>query len=317
MINEFIKSKGKAKSFIFLYKYEMYLIIGANGYVGAYTIKNILEKTTENIIAVDKKIDLVNKNDKVLWVQCDITNHEDIVNLNKLVTNKSETVKIIYLAAYHAPDQVLANPKIAWNINITALSDFLNTLDNVQCLFYSSTEMVYAPGNLSTKFNEDALKQPINAYGKNKVLAEALVLGRGYNVVRFPFLIGKSILKEKKHFYDIIVETICGGKTIEMFKDAYKTALDFDTATKVLVDLAERYSHEMPTVLNISGDEVISKYEIGLRIARKYNCSSDLIVPISMHEDNTIFTAERADCILLDNSCVKKVLELDEIKLQL
>ncbi|WP_349773206.1 sugar nucleotide-binding protein [Lacrimispora xylanisolvens] len=253
----------------------------------------------------------------MLWIKCDITNHEDIVNLNRIILDKGEAVKVIYLAAYHAPDKVLANPKIAWNINITALSDFLNTLDNVQCLFYSSTEMVYAPGNLNTKFDENALKQPVNAYGKNKILAEALVLGYGYNVVRFPFLIGKSILKEKKHFYDIIVETICGGKSIEMFKDAYKTALDFNTATNILVDLAERYSHEIPNVLNISGDEVISKYEIGLRIAQNYNCSSDLIIPISMHEDNTIFTAERADCILLDNTCVKKVLGLDQIKLQL
>lgn len=295
----------------------MYLIVGANGYIGSYTIKNILEKTTENIIAADMKIDLVNKNDRILWIKCDITNHEDIVNLNRIILDKGEAVKVIYLAAYHAPDKVLANPKIAWNINITALSDFLNTLDNVQCLFYSSTEMVYAPGNLNTKFDENALKQPVNAYGKNKILAEALVLGYGYNVVRFPFLIGKSILKEKKHFYDIIVETICGGKSIEMFKDAYKTALDFNTATNILVDLAERYSHEIPNVLNISGDEVISKYEIGLRIAQNYNCSSDLIIPISMHEDNTIFTAERADCILLDNTCVKKVLGLDQIKLQL
>lgn len=295
----------------------MYLIVGANGFIGSYAIKNILKKTKENIIAVDKKIDLINEDERILWAQCDITNHNDIVNLNRLVANRGEAVKVIYLAAYHAPDKVLAYPKLAWNINITALSDFLNTLENVQCLFYSSTEMVYASGDINTKFKEDALRRPVNAYGKNKVVAEALVLGYGYNVVRFPFLIGKSILKEKKHFYDIIVETICAGQSIEMFKDAYKTALDFDTVTKLLVDLIEKHSSEMPTVMNISGDEVISKYEMGLRIAKKYNCSSDLIVPISMNENNTIFTAKRADCILLDNTLVKKVLGLDEIKIQL
>lgn len=295
----------------------MYLIVGANGFVGSYIIKNILEKTKDSIIAVDKTIDIVSGDERILWTKCDITSHSDIVDLNRLIADRGEAVKVIYLAAYHAPDKVLAYPKLAWNINVTALSDFLNTLENVRCLFYSSTEMVYSSGDLNTRFKEDALKQPVNAYGKNKIVAEALVHGYGYNVVRFSFLIGKSILKEKKHFYDIIVETICSSKPIEMFKDAYKTALDFDTAAKLLVDLVEKHSPEMPTVLNLSGDEIISKYEIGLRIAQKYNCSSDLIVPISTQEDNKIFIAKRADCILLDNSLVKKVLGLDEIKIQL
>ena len=31
----------------------MYLIVGANGFVGSYAIKNILEKTKDEIIAAD------------------------------------------------------------------------------------------------------------------------------------------------------------------------------------------------------------------------------------------------------------------------
>lgn len=293
----------------------MYLIIGASGFVGTYAIEEILNKTKDVIVAADCNISGQVNTDRIQWVSCDITNHADLVRLNEYIADKPP-VKVIYLAAYHHPDLVLANPHLAWNINITALSDFLNTVENVKCLFYSSTEMVYRPGEMGEFFKEDAEKMPINAYGRHKIVAEQVVTGYGYNVVRFPFMIGPSILPGKKHFYDVIVETIQGGNSIEMFEDNYKTALDFGTAVATLVALAEKYTDEMPKILNIAGDEVLSKYDIGIRIADKYACSRDLIVPISMQNDTKIFTEKRANCTLLDNSAVKEVLGLDELKLK-
>ena len=293
----------------------MYLIVGASGFVGSYAIREILEKTTDRILATDKNIEGQKNTERIEWIPCDITVHEDLCKLNERL-KKEEPVKIVYLAAYHNPDLVLANPHIAWNINITALSDFLNTVENVKCLFYSSTEMVYKPGEMNVFFKEDTEKKPINAYGRHKMVAEHLVMGYGYNVVRFPFMIGPSILPGKKHFYDVIVETIQNGKTIEMFEDNFKTALDFATAVQTLIALMEKYTEEMPKVLNIAGDEVLSKYDIGIKIADKYGCSRDLIVPISMQNDTKIFTEKRANCTLLDNTAVKEALGIEELKLQ-
>ena len=293
----------------------MYLIVGASGFVGSYAIREILEKNTDRILATDKNIEGQKNTERIEWIPCDITVHEDLCKLNERL-KKEEPVKIVYLAAYHNPDLVLANPHIAWNINITALSDFLNTVENVKCLFYSSTEMVYKPGEMNVFFKEDTEKKPINAYGRHKMVAEQLVMGYGYNVVRFPFMIGPSILPGKKHFYDVIVETIQNGKTIEMFEDNFKTALDFATAVQTLIALMEKYTEEMPKVLNIAGDEVLSKYDIGIKIADKYGCSRDLIVPISMQNDTKIFTEKRANCTLLDNTAVKEALGIEELKLQ-
>ena len=293
----------------------MYLIVGASGFVGSYAIREILEKTTDRILATDKNIEGQKNTERIEWIPCDITVHEDLCKLNERL-KKEEPVKIVYLAAYHNPDLVLANPHIAWNINITALSDFLNTVENVKCLFYSSTEMVYKPGEMNVFFKEDTEKKPINAYGRHKMVAEQLVMGYGYNVVRFPFMIGPSILPGKKHFYDVIVETIQNGKTIEMFEDNFKTALDFATAVQTLIALMEKYTEEIPKVLNIAGDEVLSKYDIGIKIADKYGCSRVLIVPISMQNDTKIFTEKRANCTLLDNTAVKEALGIEELKLQ-
>ena len=292
----------------------MYLIVGASGFVGSYAIREILTKTKEEILAADKNVEGQEDTERIQWVSCDITAHDELCALNKRLEGQKQ-VKVIYLAAYHHPDLVLANPHLAWNINITSLSDFLNTIDNVECLFYSSTEMVYKPGEMNVFFKEDAEKDPINAYGRHKVVAEQLVVGYGYNVVRFPFMIGPSILSGKKHFYDVIVETIQAGNPIEMFEDNFKTALDFGTAVSTLIALIENYTSGMPKILNIAGDEILSKYDIGIKIADKYGCSRELIVPISMKDDTKIFTEKRADCTLLDNSAVKKALGLKELKL--
>ena len=177
--------------------------------------------------------------------------------------------------------------------------------------------MVYGIGNTDKKFIETDSLNPVNVYGKNKVVAEALVTGYGYNVLRFPFLIGPSLNKNKKHFYDKIVDDISNGKSIEMFSDALKTPLDFDTLTKIILRLMEEYTPKMPKCINVSGDEILSKYDIGLMIANKYNCNKNLIIPISMENNNQIFAEKRANCTLLDNSLLKKILNLSEIKIEI
>ena len=102
-----------------------------------------------------------------------------------------------------------------------------------------------------------------------------------------------------------------------MFSDALKTALDFNTLTKIILELMENYTSALPKCINISGDDILSKYDIGLMIARKYNCNEELIIPISMENNNQIFTEKRANCTLLDNSLLKKILNLSEIKIEI
>ena len=49
---------------------------------------------------------------------------------------------------------------------------------------------------------------------------------------------------------------------------------------------------------------------------RKHGLDESKIRPISMDADNKIFTAKRAKETLLDNSLVKKILNLNELKIK-
>lgn len=294
----------------------MYLIIGARGFLGSYILRAIIEKTEEKILSIARNIDGTSNTNRITWIQCDITKIDDIKGLAYKVKD-IEPVNIIYLAAYHHPDLVEKNPRIAWDINITSLSNFLNIMENVRCLFYPSTDSVYGDSINTYHFKESDQLNPVNRYGKQKVAAECLVNTYGYNVVRYPFLISPSLSDQKKHFYDLIVDTIKQNNYMEMFSDSYRSSLDFGTAAELLVDLIVNYNESTPKILNISGDDDLSKYDIGLMIADKFGVSTDYILPINSVGNGNIFEAKRAQSTLLDNSLIKRTLAIKKIKIKI
>ena len=143
----------------------MYVIVGANGFLGAYMQKAIKEMTDEEILALDIHTADVRSDDRTTWMHCDITDLHDIEQVNRIMKQKADN-KVIYLAAYHHPDLVEKNPRLAWNINITALSNFMNTVENVKCFFYPSTDSVYGNGDSSYHFKETDALNPVNRYGR-------------------------------------------------------------------------------------------------------------------------------------------------------
>lgn len=294
----------------------MFLIIGANGFLGSYILKNIIEKTNDNIIAVARNIDVVTEDVRITWISCDISDYKQVDSLIQRV-QKCNNIKVIYLAAYHNPDLVEKNPQYAWNINVTSLSYFINHLDDIKCFFYPSTDSVYGNSINGYRFKEDDKRNPVNAYGKQKCAAESVVTWYGYNVIRYPFLVAPSVSPIKKHFYDVIEEQLSLGNEMEMFVDSYRSSLSFDTAASILIDLIENYSEDIPKVLNVCGDDALSKYDIGLMIADKIGADRKLVVPVCMDETSGIFDAKRAQSTLMDNTCLKKLLGLNEIKLEL
>lgn len=293
----------------------MYIIIGANGYLGSYFIKNLLEQTNESILAVARHRGR-DYGERVEWAECDITKPEDAETLNKCYLQKNIDNKILFLAAYHHPDLVEKNPRIAWDTNVTSLSRFLNLADNVSRFFYPSTDSVYGEGGMERRFKETDELHPVNRYGLQKTVAEKLVVACGYNVVRYPFLIAPSLLPQKKHFYDTITETLLAGKTFEMFSDSYRSALSFDTAARLTVELMEKGS-AVPQIVNVCGDKAYTKYDVGVMIADKLGVSRELVVPISVSASAGIFEAKRATSTIMDNTLLKETLGYNEIKLEL
>ncbi len=294
----------------------MYCIIGANGFLGSYILKSILNKTQERVVACCRDISLVGdtlKDERITWKNLDICDFDAV---NSFCNEyKDEDKKIVYLAAYHNPDLVEKNPRIAWNTNITALSFFLNAMENVSAFYYPSSDSVYGNSIDGKIFKEDDKTNPVNTYGKQKALAEKIVNTYGYQVVRYPFLIGTSLLSSKKHFYDYIVENLRSGDGMDMFSDSYRSTISFRQAADYLVDLIEM--GDKHPVVNISSDKALSKYDVGIIIAGKLGVDKNLVRAIKVEDSEGIFVAKRASSTIMDNKLLKSIFKLNEISLEI
>ena len=293
----------------------MYLVIGGSGFFGSYIIKSTLNKTNEIVLATSRNIESKENSERLNWIQFDISDDNSIDKLLKQISDKKD-LKIIILAAYHNPDLVEANPQVAWDINVTYLSKLINRLKFAKKIFYSSTDSVYGNSINGYRFKEEDKLNPVNIYGKNKCAAEAIIIWSGFNVVRFPFLIAPSLVKDKKHFYDKITEELKKGNKIQMLSDSYRSSLNFATASNLLIKLIET-DKEIPQILNICGDNSYSKYDIGLLLAQKLGVSEKLVESISIKEYKSIFKTPRAISTLMDNSKLKQILNIDKVDLVL
>ena len=291
----------------------MYVIVGGSGFLGRYLIKNILENTTDKIIATysNEKPDF--ENERLIWQKVDIQLNTDLEQLNNLMSNDA---KVIFLAAYHHPDKVEQNQSLAWNINIIALANALNILSKAKVFYYASTDSVYGEGSETLKFKEEDPCNPVNLYGKHKTLAEQLVLTKGYNVIRYPFIIGSSLVENKKHFFDNIIDDIKNEKIVEMFSDSYRSTLSFNQCADYLIEIIEKYGSCPEKTLNIASDFSMSKYDVAIKICDIFNLDKKFVKPISIDDCKQIFTAKRATTAVLDNSKLRKILQLNRIELE-
>ena len=287
----------------------MYAVIGANGYLGSYIVRAIQKLTGEKIVATARDLTRVKPDGRAEWVFCDVRSDESVAALTDRLA-KEKDVKIVYLAAYHNPDDVARHPETAWDINVTCLSKFLNKARFARKIYYASTDSVYGESENGRRFKESDPLTPVNVYGRQKCAAEALMIQMGRNVVRFPFLISPSLVY-KPHFYDKIVESLRAGKPVEMFEDSLRSSLSFENAAALLIRLTEKDG--VPSVVNVCGDKDLSKYDVGLLIADREGLDRRLIVPVSVRQSQGIFATGRANSTLMDNALLKSLLGLREI----
>jgi dTDP-4-dehydrorhamnose reductase len=295
----------------------LFAVFGANGFLGSYIIKSVIENTEDHVLAIARSIEGNPKSGRVQWFECDITNPGQVDALAQKLA-QGEPCKIIDLAFWHNIDTVAQYPKDAWHTNITALAALLNKLDNIACFFFASTDCVYGEGKPGQCFKESDPLHPISLYGVHKAAAECLVRASGYHVLRLPYMFGPSLLSHKKHFYDSVADNLQHGNTVDLFYDSLRSSLDFETVANIFVRLVEDFSTlDLPNTLNLCGDDCLSKYDLGVLLANKLGSPVELVRPVSSMTLETADNAKRALNGLMDNTLLKSILRTSELKINI
>ena len=286
----------------------MILIVGC-GFLGQYVLKKLLKKTDETILctyrAEKPKLKFNIDDKRVRFTKCDVTSKVDLQALCTLCAG--ERLTVFYFAAYHNIDAVYRHPLDAKKVNADALNSFLKTVKNIEKLYFASTDCVYGeskPGQAPFKETDECA--PVNEYGRQKKEAENIVLKNGFNVFRFSLLYGASLC-EKQNFYDKTFLSLKKGESVEMIEGLARNALTYEQAAQIIVKLATGCKI-IPQILNIAGDKLLTKYELGLRIAADAGAAPELIKPISEAEGKKFFAEKRANIISLDISKLNTII---------
>ena len=200
----------------------------------------------------------------------------DLESINHLVC-AFETIQpqiVIHAAGCTSVEECEAKPDLARHVNVDLAVNVAKVCAKLDVpLVHISTDHLFSGDTaLADEMHQTA---PRNIYGQTKAEAELRVLEAHAQalVIRTNFYgWGPSY---RASFSDVVLEALRSGKGMTLFKDVFYTPILIEVVVRAVHDLiALRASG----IFHVAGDERISKYEFGLKIAKGFNLASDRIL---------------------------------------
>lgn len=188
----------------------------------------------------------------------------------------------------------MANAEIARNMARAAASKGIG-------LIYISTDHLFA-GDRSF-YREDDSPQPLNEYGRSKLLAEEWVLQAYPQALALRTNFFGWGYATRQSFSDWIIYNLRAGKRLSLFDDVYFTPVLADSLALAAHELAARGASG---IFNLVGEERMSKYEFALQLVKHFALPAELIRREQVAHAK--LTAPRPRDMSLDNTKARNVL---------
>jgi dTDP-4-dehydrorhamnose reductase len=129
--------------------------------------------------------------------------------------------------------------------------------------------------------SEDERVKPINSYARTKAEAEKRVGNSCPDalIIRTNFFGWGTTYRQS--FTDKIIETLTKGQALQLFDDIFYTPILMESMVEIIQKLLLNQAHG---IFNVVGSERITKYDFGIKVARKFSLDEELIVRCSIAE---------------------------------
>jgi dTDP-4-dehydrorhamnose reductase len=209
---------------------------------------------------------------------------------------------LIHAAGLTNVEACEANPEQAWHVNVTLAANVARACKELDLpLAHISTDHLFS--DKSALANEQDQVAPINIYGLTKAEAEAQV----QKVCEKALIIRTNFYgwgtRYRCSFSDVIINALRDGRQITLFQDVYYTPILIEFAAEAILDLVDRMEFG---VFNVVGDESISKYDFGMKLAEKFNLDKRLIKAGILEEKKDL--TPRPHNMSLSNAKVSRVI---------
>ncbi len=222
-----------------------------------------------------------NKNNNFKKNYFNLSHNASEKNILKVFKNKPDIV--IHCAALTNIEHCENNLKETLEVNTKfpiKISKICKIL-GIKFIFISTDQLF---GGRKDFYNEKDKAFPKNNYSKSKFIAERSIykFNNKSLILRLSF-VGRGMV-EKKNLFDFVYKNLKNKKKIYGYDDIFFTPVSFDYFTNILIKFIENnYSGRF----NIASNKAISKYQLCVQIAKRYNLDRNLIVK-SKYENKSI-----------------------------
>ena len=267
------------------------LVIGGSGFIGRYLMNyfschgtstsgetgyiklNIADTKSLNIILKEENPDLV-------------INASGITNVDYCETHIDEVMKI----------------------NGFAVENLANAAEDVGAtLCHISTDYVYS--GEGCKYTEEDETEPVNVYGKSKLLGEELIRGRKNIILRISTPYGFNITKKKITFLEFIVSNLKAKKPVKIVDDQFTSPTFLNEIPAAIETLC---SLKKTGIYNLGSTECLSRFEFAGIVSTAFKLNNELI--LRAKTSDIPFIAQRPKKCCMSNEKLKSIVKINDIK---
>jgi dTDP-4-dehydrorhamnose reductase len=250
------------------------LITGANGFVGSYLSRLLLDGF--KVVATGKgacRLDINHPHFR--YESLDFTVEKEVSGL--LASLQPEV--IVHAGALSKPDECEQDRVAAYRTNVTATGYLLKEAARLKSFFvYLSTDFIFS-GEEEGMYSEDDAAAPVNYYGQTKLEAEALVKQYPFDwsIVRTVLVYGKP-QGGRDNIVTMVAKNLAVGVPLKIFHDQLRTPTYVEDLAQGLKTIIDK---RVTGVFHLSGEDVRTPYEMAVEVARHLGYDSNLIEKVT------------------------------------
>ena len=267
-------------------------------------------QNSKRIIITGIKGQLGTTLDKYLSSYFNVLNNQgDLKNID--ISDKSE---LKYIFKELSPDYIIncaaltnvdfceQNKSNSYEVNVNGIKNIISCTTNDTKIIHISTDYVFS-GNRNI-YNESDIPNPLSYYGKNKLESENILRSsnRNYLIIRPSVIFGNN----GNNFYVWVRDSLKNNKDISVVTDQISNPTwSWSLSEAIYKCILSNISG----LFHYGGEEIISRYDFAVKIAKVHGFNTDRIIPIKTSDLNQ--QAKRPLYSALDNSKIKKIIDVE------
>ena len=247
------------------------LVTGANGFLGYYLVKQLLDKGFSVIATGRGGCRLPYTNEKnFIYTEMDFADPFSVHDVFESI--KPEAV--IHAGAMCKPDECELNQMKAYVVNVEGTVQLLINAEEFRSYFlFLSTDFVF-DGDTG-KYKEEDAPRPVNYYGRTKMDAEAAVKDyqHDWSIVRTCLVYGKNF-SGRKNFIGLVKDKLEKGEEFRAVDDQLRTPAYVEDLARGIVSIIEKRA---TGVFHISGKDLLTPYQMAVKASELMGLNTELL----------------------------------------